>query len=87
MHKHQCSSLAVSEDSRFLLTAGHNAVKVWDYNMQLDINSQVEFMSCIISTIDWSMDYRKSLPLCMSQISNVNEMQSALTQISAINPS
>ncbi|XP_049916646.1 WD repeat-containing protein 90 isoform X3 [Epinephelus moara] len=39
--KHQCSSLAVSEDSRFMLTAGHNAVKVWDYNMQLDINSQM----------------------------------------------
>uniref|UniRef100_A0A8C7HMN6 WD repeat-containing protein 90 n=1 Tax=Oncorhynchus kisutch TaxID=8019 RepID=A0A8C7HMN6_ONCKI len=32
VHKHQCSSLAVSEDGRFLLTAGHNAVKVWDYN-------------------------------------------------------
>ncbi|XP_041829959.1 WD repeat-containing protein 90 isoform X2 [Melanotaenia boesemani] len=41
VHKHQCSSLAVSEDSRFLLTAGHNAVKVWDYNMQLHINSQM----------------------------------------------
>ncbi|XP_039991620.1 WD repeat-containing protein 90 isoform X3 [Xiphias gladius] len=41
VHKHQCSSLAVSEDSRFLLTAGHNALKVWDYNMQLDINSQM----------------------------------------------
>ncbi|XP_073345853.1 WD repeat-containing protein 90 [Pagrus major] len=41
VHKHQCSSLAVSEDSRFLLTAGHSAVKVWDYNMQLDINSQM----------------------------------------------
>ncbi|XP_032358084.1 WD repeat-containing protein 90 isoform X2 [Etheostoma spectabile] len=41
VHKHQCSSLAVSEDSQFLLTAGHNAVKVWDYNMQLDINSQM----------------------------------------------
>ncbi|XP_041818547.1 WD repeat-containing protein 90 [Chelmon rostratus] len=41
VHKHQCSSLAVSEDSRFLLTAGHNAVKVWDYSMQLDINSQM----------------------------------------------
>uniref|UniRef100_A0A4W5QC57 WD repeat-containing protein 90 n=1 Tax=Hucho hucho TaxID=62062 RepID=A0A4W5QC57_9TELE len=33
VHKHQCSSLAVSEDGRFLLTAGHNAVKVWDYNI------------------------------------------------------
>ncbi|XP_067343724.1 WD repeat-containing protein 90 isoform X1 [Channa argus] len=41
VHRHQCSSLAVSDDSRFLLTAGHNAVKVWDYNMQLDINSQM----------------------------------------------
>ncbi|XP_072229948.1 WD repeat-containing protein 90 [Leuresthes tenuis] len=41
VHKHQCSSLAVSEDCRFLLTAGHNAVKVWDYNMQLHINSQM----------------------------------------------
>ncbi|XP_022046552.2 WD repeat-containing protein 90 isoform X1 [Acanthochromis polyacanthus] len=41
VHKHQCSSLAVSEDSRFLLTAGHNAVKVWDYNMQHDANSQM----------------------------------------------
>ncbi|XP_041733420.1 WD repeat-containing protein 90 [Coregonus clupeaformis] len=40
-HKHQCSSLAVSEDGRFLLTAGHNAVKVWDYSMQLDVNSQM----------------------------------------------
>uniref|UniRef100_A0A3Q3MJ41 WD repeat domain 90 n=1 Tax=Labrus bergylta TaxID=56723 RepID=A0A3Q3MJ41_9LABR len=33
VHKHECSSLAVSEDARFLLTAGHNAVKVWDYNI------------------------------------------------------
>ncbi|XP_026171981.1 WD repeat-containing protein 90 isoform X2 [Mastacembelus armatus] len=41
VHRHQCSSLTVSEDSRFLLTAGNNAVKVWDYNMQLDINSQM----------------------------------------------
>ncbi|XP_074519833.1 WD repeat-containing protein 90 [Halichoeres trimaculatus] len=41
VHKHQCSSLAVSEDARFLLTAGHNDVKVWDYNMQLDVNSQM----------------------------------------------
>uniref|UniRef100_A0A7N8XKJ2 WD repeat domain 90 n=1 Tax=Mastacembelus armatus TaxID=205130 RepID=A0A7N8XKJ2_9TELE len=44
VHRHQCSSLTVSEDSRFLLTAGNNAVKVWDYNMQLDINSQVMFI-------------------------------------------
>uniref|UniRef100_A0A3Q2Y4U8 WD repeat-containing protein 90 n=1 Tax=Hippocampus comes TaxID=109280 RepID=A0A3Q2Y4U8_HIPCM len=41
VHKHWCSSLAVSEDRRFLVTAGHNAVKVWDYNMHLSLNSQM----------------------------------------------
>ncbi|XP_053351396.1 WD repeat-containing protein 90 isoform X2 [Clarias gariepinus] len=41
VHKDQCSSLSVSEDGRYLLTAGHNTVKVWDYNMKLDIKSQV----------------------------------------------
>nr|XP_057917684.1 WD repeat-containing protein 90 isoform X3 [Doryrhamphus excisus] len=41
VHKHWCSSLAVSEDRRFLVTAGHNAVKVWDYTMRLHMNSQM----------------------------------------------
>ncbi|XP_063077510.1 WD repeat-containing protein 90 [Engraulis encrasicolus] len=41
VHKKCCWSLAVSEDSRYLLTAGCNALKVWDYNMALDVNSQV----------------------------------------------
>ncbi|XP_061823595.1 WD repeat-containing protein 90 isoform X2 [Nerophis lumbriciformis] len=41
VHKHWCSSLAVSEDRRFLVTAGHISVKVWDYNMQLKTNSQM----------------------------------------------
>ncbi|XP_068162338.1 WD repeat-containing protein 90 [Antennarius striatus] len=41
VHKHQCSSLAVSDDCRFLLTAGHNVLKVWDYNMHLGVNSQM----------------------------------------------
>ncbi|KAL2078258.1 hypothetical protein ACEWY4_025943 [Coilia grayii] len=41
VHKKCCWSLAVSEDSRYLLTAGCNALKVWDYNMSLDLNSQV----------------------------------------------
>lgn len=41
VHKHQCVSLAVSEDGRYLLTAGQNSLKVWDYNMHLEINSQV----------------------------------------------
>lgn len=47
MHKDQCASLSVSEDSRYLLTAGHNTVKVWDYNMKLDVKSQVRVLVCI----------------------------------------
>lgn len=34
VHRPQCSSLTVSEDCRFLLTAGHSTLKVWDYNVQ-----------------------------------------------------
>ncbi|KAF7708050.1 hypothetical protein HF521_017107 [Silurus meridionalis] len=41
VHKDRCTSLSVSEDGRYLLTAGHHAVKVWDYDMKLDIKSQV----------------------------------------------
>ncbi|XP_052451971.1 WD repeat-containing protein 90 isoform X2 [Carassius gibelio] len=41
VHKHPCVSLAVSEDGRYLLTAGQNSLKVWDYDMHLDVNSQV----------------------------------------------
>ncbi|XP_016417962.1 WD repeat-containing protein 90-like [Sinocyclocheilus rhinocerous] len=40
VHKHQCVSLAVSEDGRYLLTAGQNSLKVWDYDMHLHVNSQ-----------------------------------------------
>ncbi|XP_029431995.1 WD repeat-containing protein 90 isoform X2 [Rhinatrema bivittatum] len=41
VHRTSCSSLAVSENGRFLLTAGDKVVKVWDYDMKKDINSQV----------------------------------------------
>uniref|UniRef100_A0A9J8DAD8 WD repeat domain 90 n=1 Tax=Cyprinus carpio carpio TaxID=630221 RepID=A0A9J8DAD8_CYPCA len=41
VHKHQCVSLAVSEDGRYLLTAGQNSLKVWDYDMHLDFLLQV----------------------------------------------
>ncbi|XP_034049136.1 WD repeat-containing protein 90 [Thalassophryne amazonica] len=41
VHKHQCSSLAMSDDGQFLLTAANGAVNVWDYNMQRDVNSQI----------------------------------------------
>lgn len=41
MHKQSCSSLAFSSDARFLLTAGDRVLKVWDYGMRFDVNSQV----------------------------------------------
>ncbi|XP_057682899.1 WD repeat-containing protein 90 isoform X2 [Corythoichthys intestinalis] len=41
VHTKWCTSLAVSQDKRFLVTAGDNAVKVWDYNMKLKFNSQM----------------------------------------------
>ncbi|XP_061455789.1 WD repeat-containing protein 90 isoform X2 [Rhineura floridana] len=41
VHKQSCSSLAFSSDARYLLTAGDRVVKVWDYGMRFDINSQV----------------------------------------------
>ncbi|KAJ8284168.1 hypothetical protein COCON_G00030180 [Conger conger] len=41
VHKQQCTSLAVSEDGLYLLSAGHRVLKVWDYRMQLHVNAQV----------------------------------------------
>ncbi|XP_036389825.1 WD repeat-containing protein 90 [Megalops cyprinoides] len=41
VHKQQCTCLTASEDGRYLLTAGGKAVKVWDYSMRLEVNSQV----------------------------------------------
>uniref|UniRef100_A0A8C3PF90 WD repeat-containing protein 90 n=1 Tax=Chrysemys picta bellii TaxID=8478 RepID=A0A8C3PF90_CHRPI len=41
VHKLSCSSLTLSEDARYLLTAGDRVVKVWDYQMRFDINFQV----------------------------------------------
>ncbi|XP_077172586.1 WD repeat-containing protein 90 isoform X2 [Paroedura picta] len=41
VHKQPCSSLALSPDSRYLLTAGDRVIKVWDYGMRFDISSQV----------------------------------------------
>ncbi|XP_032430829.1 WD repeat-containing protein 90 isoform X2 [Xiphophorus hellerii] len=41
VHKRPCSSLAVSEDRRFLLTSGHNTVKVWDYKRTNQVNPQM----------------------------------------------
>ncbi|XP_054849422.1 WD repeat-containing protein 90 isoform X2 [Eublepharis macularius] len=41
VHKHSCSSLALSLDSCYLLTAGDRVIKVWDYGMRFDVNFQV----------------------------------------------
>ncbi|XP_067859383.1 WD repeat-containing protein 90 isoform X3 [Heptranchias perlo] len=41
VHKTVSSSLAVSEDIRYLLTTGEKVIKIWDYHMKQDINFQV----------------------------------------------
>uniref|UniRef100_A0A8C6J029 WD repeat domain 90 n=1 Tax=Melopsittacus undulatus TaxID=13146 RepID=A0A8C6J029_MELUD len=41
VHKVSCSSLALSKDGRYLLTAGDKVIKVWDYQMHSNINFQV----------------------------------------------
>ncbi|KGL85799.1 WD repeat-containing protein 90, partial [Charadrius vociferus] len=41
VHKLPCSSLALSKDGRYLLTAGDKVIKVWDYRMRFDVNFQV----------------------------------------------
>ncbi|XP_010121618.1 PREDICTED: LOW QUALITY PROTEIN: WD repeat-containing protein 90, partial [Chlamydotis macqueenii] len=41
VHNRSCSSLALSKNGRYLLTAGDKVIKVWDYQMRFDINFQV----------------------------------------------
>ncbi|NXM21015.1 WDR90 protein, partial [Ploceus nigricollis] len=41
VHKLSCSSLALSKDGQYLLTAGEKVIKVWDYRMRFNINFQV----------------------------------------------
>ncbi|KAK7112108.1 WD repeat-containing protein 90-like isoform X2 [Littorina saxatilis] len=41
IHRTGCSSLVVSKDGKYLITAGDKVLKVWDYTMRLDINFQV----------------------------------------------
>ncbi|KAM9372410.1 WD repeat-containing protein 90 [Phaethornis superciliosus] len=41
VHKLSCSSLVLSRDGRYLLTAGDKVIKVWDYQMLFDTNFQV----------------------------------------------
>lgn len=42
IHRERCTSLAVDKTGQYLLTGGGDkVVKVWDYNMALDLNFQV----------------------------------------------
>ena len=41
LHRRECSALQASQSGRYLLTAGDQVLKVWDYSMAMDINFQV----------------------------------------------
>ena len=41
IQRSDCTAIDVSSDGRFLATAGDRVIKIWDYNMRLDINFQV----------------------------------------------
>lgn len=44
-HSSECSSAVASDNGRYLLTAGDQVIKVWDYAMALDLNFQVQYRS------------------------------------------
>ena len=41
VHRKECSTAQASRSGRYLLTAGDQVLKLWDYSMALDINFQV----------------------------------------------
>ena len=41
VHREPCMSLDISKSGKHLITAGDRVVKVWDYQMRLDLNFQV----------------------------------------------
>ncbi|XP_070810969.1 WD repeat-containing protein 90 [Pituophis catenifer annectens] len=41
VHRQTCSSLTLSPDGRYVLTAGDRTIKVWDYEMRFDVSCQV----------------------------------------------
>ncbi|XP_060116727.1 LOW QUALITY PROTEIN: WD repeat-containing protein 90 [Heteronotia binoei] len=60
VHKQSCSSLALSPDSRYLLTAGDRVIKVWDYGMRFDVSSQVFIgHSELVRQVGFSPDQRQ----------------------------
>lgn len=57
IHRSGCSTLTVTDNGRYLATGGDKTIKIWDYNMRLDINFQVfighsENVSKIVFTPD-----------------------------------
>ena len=43
-----------SHDGKYLVTAGDRVIKVWDYNMRLDVNFQVTSFYSVGQSIDLS---------------------------------
>ena len=41
LHRGRCSSMVVSEEGRYLVTAGDQVLKVWSYTMATELNFQV----------------------------------------------
>ncbi|XP_035829418.1 WD repeat-containing protein 90 [Aplysia californica] len=41
IHRSACSALTVSDCGKYLATGGDKTIKIWDYDMKLDINFQV----------------------------------------------
>ncbi|KAK6171134.1 hypothetical protein SNE40_019389 [Patella caerulea] len=46
IHRSGCSSISVYDSGKYLATAGDKVIKIWDYDMKLDINFQVFIGHC-----------------------------------------
>ena len=53
IHRNPCKTLAVTQDGRHLVTVGDKVVKVWDYNMKLDLNFQVDMSQDVFHACGW----------------------------------
>jgi WD40 repeat protein len=51
VHRSKVSGVTVSTDGRLLVTSGDKLIKVWDYQMKLDLNFQVSYLSVCLSLI------------------------------------
>ncbi|ESP04065.1 hypothetical protein LOTGIDRAFT_230310 [Lottia gigantea] len=46
IHRSGCTSISVYDTGKYLATAGDKVIKIWDYEMKLDINFQVFIGHC-----------------------------------------